>query len=182
MSIRSSSDLRRWLLAVAFCASPALAQDHAPDIAFVPTPVVVVERMLELAKVTREDLVVDLGSGDGRIPILAAERYGARGVGIEINPVWVRDARLIAERSGLADRVSFRIEDLFDTDLREATVVTLYLFPNINRKLAPKFARELRPGTRVVSHEYLIGDWKPDRTETMYVGGEPHVIHSWTVR
>ena len=182
MSTRSSSDRLRALLAAALLASPALAQDRAPDIQFVPTPVVVVERMLELAKVTKDDVVVDLGSGDGRIPILAAERFGARGIGIEINPVWVRDARRIAERSGLADRVTFRVEDLFETDLHEATVVTLYLFPTINRKLEPKFARELKPGTRVVSHEYLIGDWKPDRTETMYVNGEPHVIHFWTVR
>ena len=182
MSIRSSSDPLRVLLAFALCLSSAQAQDRAPDIAFVPTPVVVVERMLELAKVTRADLVVDLGSGDGRIPILAAERYGARGIGIEINPVWVRDARLIAERSGLADRVSFRVQDIFDADLRDATVVTLYLFPDVNRKLEPKLARELKPGTRVVSHEYLIGDWTPDRTETMYVKGEPHVIHFWTVR
>jgi SAM-dependent methyltransferase len=182
MSIRSSSDPLGVLLALALFMAPAQAQDRAPDIAYVPTPVVVVERMLELAKVTKEDLVVDLGSGDGRIPILAAERFGARAIGIEINPVWVRDARAIAERSGLADRVSFRVEDIFDADLREATVVMLYLFPDVNRKLEPKLARELKPGTRVVSHEYLIGDWKPDHTETMYVGGEPHVIHSWTVR
>jgi cyclopropane fatty-acyl-phospholipid synthase-like methyltransferase len=182
MSTRSSSDSRCWLLALALCASPAPAQDRAPDINFVPTPIPVVERMLELAKVTKDDVVYDLGSGDGRIPIIAAERYGARGVGIEINPVWVRDARAIAERMGVTDRVNFRVADIFDVDLREATVVTLYLFPTVNRKLEPKLARELKPGTRVVSHEYLIGDWKPDHTETMHVKGEPHVIHFWTVR
>jgi SAM-dependent methyltransferase len=182
MSIRSSSDPRRWLLALALCAAPAAGQDRAPDINFVPTPIPVVERMLELAKVTNDDVVYDLGSGDGRIPIIAAERYGARGVGIEINPVWVRDARAIAERMGVADRVSFRVADLFEVDLREASVVTLYLFPTVNRKLEPKLARELRPGVRVVSHEYLIGDWPPDHTETMLVGGQPHVIHVWTVR
>jgi SAM-dependent methyltransferase len=181
MSIRSSSSARGLLLAVLFAASSAPAQDRAPDVPFVPTPIPVVERMLELAGVTKDDVLYDLGSGDGRIPILAAERYGARGVGIEINPVWVRDARRIAERSGLTDRVAFRIEDLFTVDLREATVVTLYLFPPINRKLQSKFARELKPGTRVVSHEYLIGDWKPDHTETYYVDGDPHVIHLWKV-
>jgi cyclopropane fatty-acyl-phospholipid synthase-like methyltransferase len=169
-------------LALACASASASAQDRAPDIAFVPTPIPVVERMLELARVTKDDLVYDLGSGDGRIPIMAAERYGAHGVGIEINPVWVRDARANAERFGVADRVTFRVADLFEVDLREANVVALYLFPAVNRKLEPKLARELKPGTRVVSHEYLIGDWKPDHTETVYVGGQPHVIHTWTVR
>ena len=168
--------------ALALASAGASAQDRAPDIAFVPTPIPVVERMLELARVTKDDLVYDLGSGDGRIPIIAAERYGARSVGIEINPVWVRDARANAERFGVADRVTFRVADLFEVDLREANVVALYLFPSVNRKLEPKLARELKPGTRVVSHEYLIGDWKPDHTETVYVGGQPHVIHAWTVR
>jgi predicted RNA methylase len=138
--------------------------------------------MLELAKVGKDDVVYDLGSGDGRIPIVAAQRYGARGVGIEINPVWVRDARAAAERLGVADRVSFRLEDLFATDLREATVVTLYLFPTVNEKLQPKLARELKPGTRVVSHEYRIGDWLPDHSETMVVDGRRHEIHLWTAR
>jgi cyclopropane fatty-acyl-phospholipid synthase-like methyltransferase len=163
-------------------AASATAQDRAPDINYVPTPLPVVERMLELAKVGKDDVVYDLGSGDGRIPIVAAQRYGARGVGIEINPVWVRDARAAAERLGVADRVSFRIEDLFLTDLRDATVVTLYLFPTVNAKLLPKLARELKPGTRVVSHEYLIGDWPPDHTETMIVDRQRHEIHLWTAR
>jgi SAM-dependent methyltransferase len=180
MSIRSSS--RRLAVALAFCATGATAQERAPDINYVPTPLPVVERMLELARVGKDDVVYDLGSGDGRIPIVAAQRYGARGVGIEINPVWVRDARAIAERLGVADRVSFRIEDLFTTDLREATVVTLYLFPTVNAKLQPKLARELKPGTRVVSHEYRIGDWAPDHTETMVVEGRRHELHLWTVR
>jgi SAM-dependent methyltransferase len=180
MSIRSSS--RRLAVALAFCASAATAQERAPDINYVPTPLPVVERMLELARVGKDDVVYDLGSGDGRIPIVAAQRYGARGVGIEINPVWVRDARAIAERLGVADRVAFRIEDLFTTDLREATVVTLYLFPTVNAKLQPKLARELKPGTRVVSHEYRIGDWLPDHTETMVVDGRRHELHLWTVR
>jgi hypothetical protein len=94
----------------------------------------------------------------------------------------VRDARAIAERMGVADRVTFRVEDLFVTDLHDATVVAFYLFPTVNAKLQPKLARELKPGTRVVSHEYGIGDWPPDRTETMVVNGERHVIHLWTVR
>ena len=137
--------------------------------------------MLELAKVTPGDVVYDLGSGDGRVVITAAQRYGARGVGIELNPVWVRDARRIAEALGVTDKVTFRIEDLFTTDLREATVVTLYLYPAMNRKLAPRLLAELKPGARIVSHEYGIGDWPPDKTEEMVVNGERHVIHFWTV-
>jgi SAM-dependent methyltransferase len=180
MSIRSSSSAGA--LALALCVACATAQERAPDIHYVPTPVPVVERMLELAEVGKDDVVYDLGSGDGRIPIVAAQRYGARGVGIEINPVWVRNARAAAERLGVADRVSFRLEDLFATDLREATVVTLYLFPTVNEKLQPKLARELKPGTRVVSHEYRIGDWLPDHSETMVVDGRRHEIHLWTAR
>ncbi|HSD44285.1 MAG TPA: methyltransferase domain-containing protein [Burkholderiales bacterium] len=181
MSIRSTSERRVLLLAVVLCAGSAAAQDRAPDINYVPTPMPVVERMLELTRVGKDDVVYDLGSGDGRIVITAAQRYGARGVGIELNPVWVRDARAIAERVGVADRVAFRIEDLFETDLRDATVVALYLFPTVNAKLQPKLARELKPGTRVVSHEYRIGDWLPDRTETLIVNGRRHEIHFWTV-
>jgi SAM-dependent methyltransferase len=181
MSIRSSSRGRTLAFSLALCATCAAAQERAPDINYVPTPIPVVERMLELARVGKDDVVFDLGSGDGRIPIVAAQRHGARGVGIEINPVWVRDARAAAERLGVADRVSFRIEDLHATDLREATVVTLYLFPTVNAKLQPKLARELKPGTRVVSHEYRIGDWPPDHSETMVVDGQRHEIHLWTV-
>jgi len=165
--------------ALALCAS---AQAKAPDAPFVPTPMPVVERMLELARVSKDDVVFDLGSGDGRVVITAAHRYGARGVGVEINPVWVRDARRYAEQAGVTDRVTFRIEDLFAIDLREATVVTLYLLPWINRKLAPRFRAELKPGARIVSHEYGIGDWPPDHTEQMFVNGERHLIHVWTVR
>jgi len=168
-------------LGLALIPRLAITQDKAPDAPFVPTPMPVVQRMLELAKVTPDDVVYDLGSGDGRMVITAAQHYGARGVGVEINPVWVRDARRYAEALGVADRVSFRIEDLFTIDLREATVVTLYLLPWMNRKLAPKFVAELKPGTRIVSHEYGIADWPPDHTEEMIVNGERHVILVWTV-
>jgi SAM-dependent methyltransferase len=169
------------LCAAALVLGVASAAAQAPGAPFVPTPLPVVERMLELAKVTPGDVVYDLGSGDGRVVITAAQRYGARGVGIELNPVWVRDARRFAEALGVADKVTFRIEDLFTTDLREATVVTLYLYPAMNRKLAPRLLAELKPGARIVSHEYGIGDWPPDRTESMVVNGERHVIHFWTV-
>jgi SAM-dependent methyltransferase len=169
------------LCAVALALGVASAAAQAPGAPFVPTPLPVVERMLELAKVTPGDVVYDLGSGDGRVVITAAQRYGARGVGIELNPVWVRDARRFAEALGVTDKVTFRIEDLFTTDLREATVVTLYLYPAMNRKLAPRLLAELKPGARIVSHEYGIGDWPPDKTEEMVVNGERHVIHFWTV-
>jgi SAM-dependent methyltransferase len=169
------------LCAAALVLGVASTAAQAPGAPFVPTPLPVVERMLELAKVTPGDVVYDLGSGDGRVVITAAQRYGARGVGIELNPVWVRDARRFAEALGVADKVTFRIEDLFTTDLREATVVTLYLYPAMNRKLAPRLLAELKPGARIVSHEYGIGDWPPDRTESMVVNGERHVIHFWTV-
>ena len=196
MSIRSSSErvLHRWcgsapatalvaLVALgALSLASALAQDKAPDAPFVPTPIPVVERMLELAKVTPNDVVYDLGSGDGRVVITAAQRHGARGVGIELNPVWVRDAHRHAATLGVSDMVSFRVGDLFATDLRDATVVTLYLLPWMNRRLAPQLAAELKPGARIVSHEYGIGDWPPDHTEEMTVNGERHVIHLWTVR
>jgi SAM-dependent methyltransferase len=169
------------LCAAVLSVGLASAAAQAPGAPFVPTPLPVVERMLELAKVTPGDVVYDLGSGDGRVVITAAQRYGARGVGIEINPVWVRDARRFAEQLGVTDKVSFRIEDLFTTDLREATVVTLYLYPAMNRKLAPRLLAELKPGARIVSHEYGIGDWPPERTEEMVVNGARHVIHFWTV-
>ena len=186
-SMSTPSSSRAGLAALALLAATALlgtagAQEKAPDAPLVPTPMPVVERMLELAKVSKDDVVFDLGSGDGRMVIAAAQRYGARGVGVEINPVWVRYARRDAEQAGVTDRVTFRIEDLFAIDLREATVVTLYLLPWMNRKLAPRFRAELRPGTRIVSHEYGIGDWPPDHSEQMFVNGERHVIHVWTVR
>jgi hypothetical protein len=178
---------RRRRIVASLCAAPLLwgvapAQGQAPGAPFVPTPMPVVERMLELAKLTPTDVLYDLGSGDGRIVITAAQRYGARGVGIEINPVWVRDARRIAEALGVTDKVTFRIEDLFTIDLREATVVTLYLYPAMNRRLAPRFVAELQPGARIVSHEYGIGDWPPDHSEEMLVNGERHLIHLWTIK
>ena len=165
---------------VAMTTVGALAQERAPDVPFVPTPVAVVERMLQVAEVSARDVVYDLGSGDGRMVILAAQR-GARGVGIEVNPAWVMQARGFAERYGVQDRVTFRVEDIFTADVSEATVVMLYLLPEVNRKLEPKLRAELKPGTRVVSHEYLIGDWAPQKSEVMQVATQRHEIHLWVV-
>lgn len=133
------------------------------DAPYVPTSQHVVERMLEVAGVSEEDVVFDLGSGDGRIPITAAKEYGARGVGIEIDSALVAKARAKARAAGVADRVEFRQGDLFDADLEEATVVALYLWPEINIKLRPKLLEEMDPGARIVSHDFRMGKWKPHR-------------------
>jgi len=162
-------------------AAPNLAQQAAPsrepDVVFVPTPPDVVDAMLKLAKVTSSDVVYDLGSGDGRILIAAAKTYGARGVGIDIDPERVREATANARANNVADKVSFRREDLFVADISPATVVTLYLSPSVNSRLAPKLMMELKPGTRIVSHAFDFGSWKPQQRIT--VSGRP--IFFWTI-
>ena len=134
-----------------------------PDIHFVPTPDEVVVEMLRLADVKATDIVYDLGSGDGRIVITAARRFGARGVGIDLDPKLVAQATKNAEQAGVAERVRFFEADIFEADISNATVVTLYLLTSINERLRPKLLRELKPGTRVVSHQFRMGDWRPDR-------------------
>ncbi|HEX8258187.1 MAG TPA: class I SAM-dependent methyltransferase [Allosphingosinicella sp.] len=148
-----------------------------PDVRYVPTPQPVVERMLELARVGKDDLVYDLGSGDGRIPITAALRYGARGVGIDIDPKRIAESRANARKAGVTGRVSFRNEDLFEADFGDATVVTLFLYPDLNRRLRPRLLAELKPGTRVVSYWHDMGNWKPERT----VETERASIYLWTI-
>jgi SAM-dependent methyltransferase len=150
---------------------PLLAQaaprSRTPDVIFVPTPNDVVNKMLELAQVTAKDVVYDLGCGDGRIVITAAQRYGCRGVGIDIDPERIREATENVQKGKVADKVKFIQGDLFEADISEATVVTLYLLTELNLKLRPKLMKDLRPGTRVVSHAFSMGDWKPERTETV---------------
>lgn len=154
-----------WLASTLLAQTPAKKQ---PDVVYVPTPQPVVEAMLELARVTPADVVYDLGSGDGRIVITAARKYGARGVGVEMDPVLVKKARENAAAAGVSGRVRFVTADLFDTDLRRATVVTLYLLQSINERLRPKLVRELKPGARVVSHVFNMGpEWPPDQTITV---------------
>ena len=133
------------------------------DVPYVPTSQAVVTRMLEVAEVTEDDVVYDLGSGDGRIPITAAEQFGARGVGVEIDSNLVEKARANAREAGVADRVRFRQGDLFNTNLENATVVALYLWPEMNVQLRPKLLKELDPGDRIVSHDFRMGDWEPNR-------------------
>lgn len=137
------------------------AQSAAPRVPYVPTPQEVVERMLEIAKVTSNDYLIDLGSGDGRIVITAAKKHGARGFGVDLNPERIQEASENAKRAGVLDRVAFYQRDLFETDLSEATVITMYLLPRVNLELRPKLL-DLKPGTRIVSHDFSMDDWKPD--------------------
>jgi ribosomal protein L11 methylase PrmA len=133
--------------------------------------------MLDLAKVTSGDTVYDLGCGDGRIVISAAKKYGARGVGIDINPARIEEARNNARSDGVADLVNFEVRDLFDADVRKATVVALYLLPEVNLRLRPRLLRELKPGTRIVSHSFDMGEWKPDKEKV--VDGDH--VYLWTI-
>ena len=148
-----------------------------PDVHFVPTPHAVVDAMLEMAEVRDGDVLFDLGSGDGRIPIAAARKYKLRAVGIDIDPQRIKEARANAEAAGVADRVTFRQEDLFKADFSKATVVTLYLLDSLNEKLRPRLLSELRPGTRIVSHAFRMGDWKPERSREV----DGNMIYFWTV-
>jgi SAM-dependent methyltransferase len=149
-----------------------------PDIHFAVTPQPLADAMLTLARVTKDDVVYDLGSGDGRIVVLAAQKYGARGVGIEIDRALVEISRTVAREGEVADRVAFVEGDLFTADVSKATVVTLWLSASVNLRLEAKLKRELRPGTRIVSRQFPIGGWPPD--QTVHVGDE--VLRLWTVR
>jgi len=140
---------------------------RSPDVIFVPTPNEVVDKMLEMAKVTAKDVVYDLGCGDGRIVITAAQKYGARAVGIDIDPKRIAEANANAKAAKVTNKVKFVEGDLFEADIREATVVTLYLLTRLNEKLKPKLLKDLRPGTRVVSHAFDMGDWQPERKESV---------------
>jgi tRNA A58 N-methylase Trm61 len=160
----------------------AFAQAQAPlrepDVIYVPTPDYVVEAMLKMANVTASDVLYDLGSGDGRIPITAAQKYGARAVGIDINPQRIKEANENLAKAGVGDKVKFLNQDLFETDLSPATVITLYLLPSLNQKLMPKL-KALKPGTRIVSHSFDMGTaWPPEKTEDV----KGRVIYFWTIK
>ena len=160
-----------WLLA----QSTAVRRD--PDVIFVPTPNEVVDKMLSMAEVTARDTVYDLGCGDGRIVITAAQKHGARAVGIDIDPKRIAEANANAKSARVTDKVRFVEADLFEADIREATVVTLYLLTRLNAKLRPKLMADLRPGTRVVSHAFDMGDWAPEQKAT--VGGS--IVYLWRI-
>src|SRR5262245_16138307 len=168
-------------LAIAMMTASATAQRpsaQTPDIHYVPTSNGVANAMLKLAQVTPNDVVYDLGSGDGRIVILAAKKYGARGVGVELDAELIKEATKNAMKAGVADRVTFRQGDLFKTDLSDASVVTLYLSNSINMRLRSVLQQQLKPGSRVVSHRFEMGDWKPDATVRL----EGTSVHLWTIR
>ena len=187
----------RILLAVAaavFAAAPAAALDSSspyrylakaqprkpaqqPDVIYVPTPHEVVDDMLRLANVGKSDILYDLGSGDGRIAIAAAKKFGIRAVGIDIDPERIREANENARRAGVTHLVEFRQEDLFKADFREASVITLYLLPDLNVKLRPRLLDELKPGTRIVSHQFDMGTWKPEKR----LESNGRVVYFWTI-
>jgi Methyltransferase domain len=162
-------------------APPAPSPKRELDVPYVPTHEKVVDEMLKVAKVKKSDVLYDLGSGDGRIVITAARRFGTRGTGVDLDPERIQEAKENAKKAGVEDRVRFIQGDLFDTDLRDATVVTLYLLPAVNMKLRPKLLSELRPGTRVVSHNYDMGDWTPEKTIRLKLPDGEHVVYFWVV-
>lgn len=161
----------------AFAQGAAAAPSRRPDVIYVPTPEPVVEAMLQVANVTKTDVVYDLGCGDGRIPVTAARKYGARGVCFDIDPERIKEANANVAKNNVGALVKVVQGDLFEQDLSGATVVTLYLLPSLNVKLMPKLMKELKPGTRIVSHAFDMGDWKPEKE--LDVDGRK--VYYWTI-
>ena len=174
------------LFAMAAVCGHALAAE--PSVPYVPTPQVVVDRMLQMAKITPQDYLIDLGSGDGRIVITAAQKFGARGFGVDLNPVRIKESVENAARAGVSDRASFYQRNLFETDFSQATVITMYLLPRVNLDLRPKLL-ELKPGTRIVSHDFSMDDWRADESVSLEVpdkyggssGPGTSTIYFWVV-
>jgi SAM-dependent methyltransferase len=158
-------------------AREAFAQDTpALDVPYVPTPQIVVDRMIELGQVDAKDVLYDLGCGDGRLVITAAKK-GARAMGVDLNPVRIAEAKENAKKAGVTDRVEFKVANLFTTDVSPASVVTLYLLPEVNMKIRPQLWKQLKVGTRVVSHAFDMGDWAPEQTERV----DGKTIYAWTI-
>jgi trans-aconitate methyltransferase len=151
------------------------------DVPYVPTPQRVVDEMLKMAAVKEGDVVYDLGCGDGRIVVTAAQKFGATGMGVDIDPKRIQESNANAEKAGVTDKVKFERGDLFKMDLAPATVVTMYLLPNINLKLRPKLFSELKPGTRIVSHAFDMGEWKPEKTVKVRVDSSDYTLYYWTI-
>lgn len=158
------------------------SRPDAPNLApYVPTPQEVVDRMLTLARVTKDDVVYDLGCGDGRIPITAARKFGARGVGVDIDPVRIAEANANAKRAGVDHLVTFRLQDALTTDVSDATVVTLYLLSQSNLRLRPLLTRQLKPGARIVAHNFGMGDWTPEKVDTFTDSSDSsRTLYLWT--
>ena len=175
-------------LALALAGTPAAAQQQiekefvpqvgqaGKDVIWVPTPPELVEKMLQMASITPKDFVIDLGSGDGRIAVAAAKKFGARSMGVEYNPDMVALSNREAQRQGVADKVKFVKADIFETDFSQATIITMYLLPDLNLKLRPKILGQ-KPGTRVVSHHFNMGEWQPDETANI----DNRLAHLWIV-
>jgi SAM-dependent methyltransferase len=178
--MKAFKNLRATLFLTFWAATMAIAQDATPpelDVPYVPTRQTVVDAMLKLAKVNKNDVVYDLGCGDGRIVITAAKQYGATGTGIDINPERIKEANENAKAANVTDKVKFEQADLFKTDFSKASVVTLYLLPAVNLKLRPILLKQLKPGTRIVSHAFNMGDWEPE--QKIEVDGS--TLYFWTV-
>ncbi len=175
------------LLVFGFCLSiflfPAeiFSQEKCIDVPYVPTKPEVVEEMLRMARVGPKDILYDLGCGDGRIVITAARLFGTRGVGVDIDPDRIMESRENAAQAGVSDLVKFLEQDLFEADFREATVVSLYLLTSVNLRLRPRLFAQLRPGTRVVSHNYAMDTWKPDQSSIVMVDEITHNVYLWIV-
>jgi len=180
MSIRSFVMVATMVVASIPASAVVIAQEapaRRPDVIYVPTPEAVVEAMLQVANVGKDDIVYDLGCGDGRIPVTAAKKYGARGIGIDIDPDRIKEATANVAKNNVGNLVKVVHADLFEQDLSGATVVTLYLLPSLNVKLMPKLMKELKPGTRVVSHAFDMGDWKPEKELDV----EGRKVYFWTI-
>lgn len=167
MPYRKTLSLIVFLFSLLFFGPAGHAQIREPDVIFVATPQDVVKEMLKIAGLTKDDVLYDLGCGDGRIVITAAKEFGARGIGVDIDPQRIRESNENARKAGVAHRVTFLEQDLFQMNISEATVVTLYLLDELNLRLRPKLLSELKPGTRVVSHDFEMADWRPDRVVMM---------------
>jgi SAM-dependent methyltransferase len=169
------------IVAVSGCLHADGWQVKQPDVIFVPTPNRVVEEMLRMANIQKDDLIFDLGCGDGRIVILAAQKVGSHGVGIDIDPQRIKESKQNASEAGVEHLVQFLEQDLFQTDFSEATVVTLYLLPMLNLQLRPKLLTELRPGTRVISHDFGMNEWLPDQKTVVVIEERHHWVYHWIV-
>jgi hypothetical protein len=161
---------------------PKRRRNRKPDVIYYPTPPETVAEMLRLGNIKKGDVLYDLGSGDGRIPIAAARQFGIRAVGIEIDPKLITEAKSKARSAGVAELVRFRNEDMFRVDISKANIVTLYLSEKLNVLLRPKLLRELRPGARIISHDFRMGDWKPEQTVRVPWGKLYRTVYLWTVR
>ncbi len=170
------------LILLSLCLTPFLqAQERHLDVPYVPTKYPVVDEMLRLANVQKTDFLIDLGCGDGRIVVSAAQKYGARALGVDIDPDRIQESLENAAKAGVKDHVKFIQGDLFQADIREASVVSLYLLTSVNIKLRPRLTSELKPGTRVVSHNFGMGDWKPDQSTSVMVDEISHDVFLWII-